>query len=176
MEKMEGPRLLRLLPYEDPMLRVASKDVVFPLGVDDVQLVLDMKFSIEPDRLREADAPWPSAAGMAAVQWGAARRVFLVRVEGNVYEARFNPSYEPIGDDLVEAEEGCFSIPKARGIVQRWRRIRAKWQGESGVYHDEILEDWPARVFQHETDHTNGCLYDNESAGKCIRKFPLDKM
>jgi hypothetical protein len=27
----------------------------------------------------------------------------------------------------------------------------------------------PARVFQHETDHTEGRLYDDEGAGRCSR-------
>jgi peptide deformylase len=32
------------------------------------------------------------------------------------------------------------------------------------------LSGWPARVWQHETDHLNGFLYDDNQAGKCTEK------
>jgi hypothetical protein len=67
------PRLLRLLPYHSCMLRAPSHDVSFPLSDADQQLVRDMRFSIQPQQLSAAQAPWPSAAGMAAVQWGACK-------------------------------------------------------------------------------------------------------
>ena len=119
------PRLLRLLPYDSCMLRAPSHDVSFPLSGADLQLVRDMQFSIQPQQLSAAQAPWPSAAGMAAVQWGCARRIFLWHPsQGPQFEACFNPSYSPVGAETVE--EGCFSVPGARGLVRRWRRVLAR--------------------------------------------------
>ncbi len=169
---MEGPpTLLKLLPYESPQLRVPSKDVTFPLDVSTVKLVADMKFSILPEQLAAAQAPWPSAAGMAAIQWNHCLRVFLISSGAGEFVARFNASYEKIGTETVDAEEGCFSVPKARGIVRRWRKIKATWMDEMGANHEAELSDWPARVWQHETDHTNGVLYDE--GPKCLKKLSL---
>ena len=165
------PRLLRLLPYDSCMLRAPSHDVSFPLSDADLQLVRDMQFSIQPQQLSAAQAPWPSAAGMAAVQWGCARRIFLWHPsQGPQFEACFNPSYSAVGAEAVDGEEGCFSVPGARGLVQRWRRVLARWMDAEGNACERELEDWPARVWQHETDHTMGFLYDDERAGRCLRK------
>ena len=164
------PRLLTLLPYESAALRRPSQDVSFPLDEETLTLVRDMRYSIQPAQLAKACAPWPSAAGMAAIQWGVEKRVFLWRFGEGDYEVAINATYEPIGEEEVVAQEGCFSVPKCRGQVRRWRRIRATFLDESGQLQERELHDWPARIFQHETDHTFGRLYDDEHAARCIAK------
>jgi peptide deformylase len=163
---MEHPECLKLLPYESLLLRSRSSDVAFPLSLEDKKLVRDMRFSIQPEQLTRR------AAGMAAVQWGHAKRVFLWEVD-SLFQVCFNPSYEPVGSEVVDAEEGCFSIPGARRLVRRWVRIRFRFADENGVETSGELRDWPARVWQHETDHTLGFLYDDEKAGKCLKKVLL---
>ena len=37
--------------------------------------------------------------------------------------------------------------------------ITAEWDDEDGKHHSEPLHGWPARIFQHETDHLSGELY-----------------
>jgi hypothetical protein len=70
----------------------------------------------------------------------------------------------------LKKQAGCFSVPGAHGIVRRWRLIVAKWTDKDGEEKERRLSDWPARVWQHETDHTFGFLYDDERAGKCLLK------
>ena len=36
---------------------------------------------------------------------------------------------------------------------KRWLDITAEWDDEDGKHHSEPLHGWPARIFQHETDH-----------------------
>ena len=67
----------------------------------------------------------------------------------------------------VMDKEGCFSVPQKSGTVRRFSKIRAKFQSIDGKEHSIIMESWPARVFQHETDHTEGRLYDDPKAGRC---------
>ena len=38
-------------------------------------------------------------------------------------------------------------------------KIKAKWLDEKAVAHEEVLEDFVAHVFQHETDHQQGILF-----------------
>lgn len=70
-----------------------------------------------------------------------------------------NPEVTPIGRDLVEDWEGCLSIPDIRGKVPRNRRVRVRGLDRDGRPLDLELEEFPARVVQHENDHLNGVLF-----------------
>lgn len=70
-------------------------------------------------------------------------------------------------DDIDD--ETCFSVPDVVGSVRRYHLIRAHFFSPDGVRHSMLLTGWAARVFQHETDHTNGILFDDETTGKCLR-------
>lgn len=70
-----------------------------------------------------------------------------------------NPDITPIGRDLVEDWEGCLSIPDIRGRVPRNRRVRVRGFDRDAAPLDFELEDFSARVVQHEFDHLNGVLF-----------------
>ena len=70
-----------------------------------------------------------------------------------------NPVIKSIGDELISGWEGCLSVPGLRGEVQRWRRIHLKFQDREGAFHTEELQDFYARVVQHEKDHLDGVLF-----------------
>lgn len=177
------PRLLTLVDFHHPMLRQTTEPVRFPLSEADKQLIADMKYSIQPEQLKKANAPWDGAAGMAANQWGVNKQIFLFCPESdtvNGLEVMINPSYEPLNGKIAEIPkedlcwEGCFSVPLATGNVKRYTDIRVKYQDETGKTIIRELSGWHARVFQHETDHLNGFLYYELNPEKCIdkRKFP----
>ena len=186
-EANKEPQILKLVPYDDPTLRVQATTVSFPLSVEDLELIKNMLYSVEEPQLATAKAPWPSAAGMAAPQWGVSKRIFVIRrkfledftktssshFEGSEnFIVVINPEYSSLNpNDSVENEaiEGCFSVPNKNGIVRRFVKIEVWFQTMDGKNHQLILENWPARVFQHETDHTEGRLYDDKVANKCIK-------
>lgn len=70
-----------------------------------------------------------------------------------------NPHYEPAGAETRSFYEGCLSVPGFQAVRKRWLDITATWQDETGAKHSERLHGWPARIFQHETDHLSGELY-----------------
>ena len=70
---------LTLLPYHHPLLRAQAETVEFPLCSEDLKLINDMLYSVEDSQLKAAEAPWPSAAGMAAPQWGVSKQIFVIR-------------------------------------------------------------------------------------------------
>jgi peptide deformylase len=106
--------------------------------------------------------------GLAAPQVHESVRIFVAGIEEEdrrtgeteiVSVPIINPEVIPIGRDLVEDWEGCLSIPDIRGKVPRNRRIRVRGFDRDGQPLDLELEDFPARVVQHETDHLNGVLF-----------------
>lgn len=177
------PNLLTLVPYEHSILRKRTQDIKFPLSTADQQTIADMLYSIQPEQLLKAKAPWEGAVGMAANQWGIDKSIFLFCPEGNHQpdiEVIINPSYTPIVNILMTAAseddewEGCFSVPLATGYIHRHLKIKVKYQNIAGEIIEKELSGWPARVWQHENDHLNGLLYDDHVAGKCLEKHKFE--
>jgi len=107
-------------------------------------------------------------AGLAAPQIDEPWRVFVIGMGHNPRypEARplpervvINPVIESIGDELIAGWEGCLSVPGLRGEVERSQRILLKWQDREGDFHTEELQNFHARVVQHEKDHLDGVLF-----------------
>ena len=174
--------LLKLVDYHHPILRKKTAKVHFPLSEEDKQIIQNMQYSIQTEQLKKANAPWDAAVGMAANQWGIDKQIFLYHEEDtDNFRVVINPSYEPIGKSLIDkkefslgeevcAWEACFSVPLAFGNVKRYKKIKAYYQNELGESITLELSDWPARVWQHETDHLQGFLYDDPVAEKCLHK------
>ena len=70
-----------------------------------------------------------------------------------------NPEVASVGSEKVADWEGCLSIPEIRGQVPRHRRIRMRALDRDGKPVDLQLDDFPARVVQHENDHLDGVLF-----------------
>ncbi|MBI0087232.1 MULTISPECIES: peptide deformylase [Bifidobacterium] len=70
-----------------------------------------------------------------------------------------NPSYEPIGQETASFYEGCLSLEGFQAVRRRWLDITASWEDRSGRKHRQRMHGWPARIFQHETDHLSGEVY-----------------
>ncbi|HXH54244.1 MAG TPA: YchJ family metal-binding protein [Gammaproteobacteria bacterium] len=177
LDKATKPRILMLVDFHHPLLRQPAETVHFPLSELDKQLIRDMKYSIQPEQLKAANAPWDSAGGMAANQWGANKRIFLFCPDNDTdVKVIINPSYEPLTSATTHSPaedlcwEGCFSVPLATGNVKRYTDIRVQYQDEEGKTIVRELSGRHARVFQHETDHLNGFLYYELGPEKCIDK------
>ena len=109
-----------------------------------------------------------SGAGLAAPQIDEPWRIFVIGMSHNPRypdaqplpdRVIINPGIKSIGDELISGWEGCLSVPGLRGEVERSRRINLQWQDREGHFHTEVLEDFHARVVQHENDHLNGVLF-----------------
>ncbi len=106
--------------------------------------------------------------GLAAPQIHESVRIFIAGIEEEdprtgeteiVPLAIINPEVTAIGRDLIEDWEGCLSIPDIRGKVPRNRHVRVRGFDRDGNPLDLELEEFPARVVQHENDHLNGVLF-----------------
>ncbi len=110
-----------------------------------------------------------NGAGLAANQIGSNLRVAVAEVEG--VNPRYpykppiprlvmvNPVVEPIGEEMVEINEGCLSVPDLRGNVLRHVEVRVRYLDRDGVEHDEVKRGLTAGTVQHEVDHLDGKLF-----------------
>jgi peptide deformylase len=70
-----------------------------------------------------------------------------------------NPVLTPLSLDQDEGWEGCLSVPGMRGLVPRFRELRYTGFDAAGQPLDRTVQDFHARVVQHEVDHLDGILY-----------------
>jgi peptide deformylase len=149
-----------ILTVGHPMLRERARDVTpEELAGAEVQSLVDDLV----DTMRAANG-----AGLAANQVGVPRRVAVIEVDHNPrypykppipLTVLVNPVVEPIGDDTVEINEGCLSVPNLRGNVHRYVTVRVRWLDRDGTPHDEVRRGLTAGTFQHECDHLDGVLF-----------------
>jgi peptide deformylase len=108
-----------------------------------------------------------NGAGLAATQIGVPMRIAVMEVSDNPrypykpaipLTVAINPVIEPLGDELVEINEGCLSVP-LRGTVHRYLTIRVRYLDHHGVEHDEVKRGLTAGTWQHECDHLDGVLF-----------------
>jgi len=71
----------------------------------------------------------------------------------------FNPKYSVLNDELVKDWEGCLSIPGIRALVPRYKAINVEYHNAEGDLCRIQLNDFVARIFQHEHDHLHGMVY-----------------
>ena len=109
-----------------------------------------------------------NGAGLAAPQIGVGLRVVIFGVHANprypdVEEVPdtvlINPVLTPLGEEMEEGWEGCLSVPGMRGAVPRYKRLRYSGYDELGRHFEREVQDFHARVVQHEVDHLDGILY-----------------
>ena len=79
------------------------------------------------------------------------------------FNAIINPVYRPAGEETRSFYEGCLSFDGYQAVRKRYLDIIAHWHDEDGKEHEEHLHGWPARIFQHETDHLSGELYIDQA-------------
>lgn len=106
--------------------------------------------------------------GLAAPQIGKSIRLFIIdtiQLEEDekdfkgLKQAFINPQMLEETGELWKYEEGCLSIPKIRGDVERNKFIRIKYLNEN--FEEQLMEfdGINARVIQHEYDHVEGKLF-----------------
>jgi peptide deformylase len=100
--------------------------------------------------------------GIAAPQIGINKRVILVQrfdKDDKPFEAYLNPTIIQFSKLTALRTEGCLSIDDCRAEVERPYAILISYLTVDGIERVEMVEDFTARIFQHEIDHLNGILF-----------------
>ena len=123
-----------------------------------IKLIEDMK-----DTMNEK-----KGVGIAAPQIGVNLRVVIFGFEKSERypnEARvpftilINPIVEILSDEMVDGWEGCLSVPRLRGLVPRYQKIKYTGLDLDQNPIERIAEGFHARIIQHECDHLDGILF-----------------
>lgn len=100
--------------------------------------------------------------GLAANQVGVLERIIVVD-PGDQFMALINP--EIVAAEGVDVDvEGCLSIPRVTGYVERAASIRVRALDERGRPVELEAEGYLARIIQHEVDHLDGVLFIDKAA------------
>ena len=145
----------------DPVLRQRARELSpDEIATPAIQKLIDDL--IETKRARHG-------AGIAANQVGEPVRVAIVEVEeGNPrypykppvpLTVMVNPTLEPLGDETIEINEGCLSVPDLRGSLSRQIAVRVRYLDREGDEHEDVRRGLTAGTFQHEVDHLDGILF-----------------
>lgn len=142
-----------ILRFPDSRLRQRSVEVG-DISDDLRQLVADMIETMVA----------ANGAGLAAIQVGAAYRLFIVdgHVAGGAEDAPprvfLNPEIVEISRESQTGDEGCLSFPGIYVPVKRGMRVKVRASDLEGNTFEIEGEALFARALQHETDHLNGRL------------------
>lgn len=121
------------------------------------------------------DAP---GIGLAAPQVGVLQRFFVIDVAGEDERrpmALINPEITELSATRSVYEEGCLSLPKQFGDVERAEEVVLRYQDRDGETRTLEADGMLARCIQHEVDHLDGILFvDHLSALK--RRMILRRM
>jgi peptide deformylase len=151
----------RVVEIGDPVLRERAREV----GSEEIESAAIQELIDDLIETKRAT----HGAGIAANQVGEPVRVAIVEVEeGNPrypykppvpLTVMINPSLEPVGDETIEINEGCLSVPDLRGSLPRHLAVRVRYLDREGKEHEEVKRGLTAGTFQHEVDHLDGTLF-----------------
>jgi peptide deformylase len=157
---------LKIVQLGDPVLRRIARAVT-----PDELPVLSPLVELMRETMREAPG-----VGLAAPQVGESVQIVVIEdppeLHGGLSEKELaerersavpfhvliNPTLTILGDEVVEAFEGCLSFGGMTMVVPRARRVRVDALDESGAPFSAEATGWYARILQHEVDHLKGVV------------------
>lgn len=135
----------------DPVLRKKSFEVI-DFGEKTHQLLEDMKQTLIMSQ----------GVGLAAVQVGVLRRIFILLLDGQYYEC-INPEIIKQSGKQI-GNEGCLSVKGKYGQVERPLSVVLRAQDRFGKEFTLKAKGFLARAICHEYDHLNGTLYVDKAS------------
>ena len=119
--------------------------------------------------LKDTLAATGNGIGLAAPQINVSSRVAVIDIPepssryGTVtpmpFKVYVNPRIMVLNPETKGYWEGCLSVPKMMGYVERPQHIQVDFINDAGGKESVELEGFLATVFQHEFDHLDGVLY-----------------
>ena len=135
-----------IVQYTDTFIRNKSRTVKY---IDEkiIELLDDMKETVLK----------ANGSGLAAVQVGVLKRIFVINING-VYMEFINPVIIDKRGEQYQIE-GCLSIKKPYAYVKRPQTVTISAIDRSGNEFSYTCSDNSAIAVCHEYDHLDGILY-----------------
>ena len=162
-------KLLRIIPFAEPegkkYLRAISRDINWndPL----LPLLKERMYKAVTDSNHKG-------VGIAAPQVGINRNLIWVKRYDKAdmpFEFFINPKIIWRSNLLRKGFEGDLSFKENWGDVVRSHSILISYTDIIGGQHIEMIEDFTAVIFQHETDHLFGILLTDRLAEQQNKKY-----
>ncbi len=112
--------------------------------------------------------------GLAANQIGLDISFFVAQPPEGKFYAIFNPVIKKVSGKNELVEEGCLSVPKKYGLIERYEKVTLIGQDHNGKKLKIKARGLLAQIFQHETEHLLGTLYIDKA--KKIYKLPENEV
>jgi len=150
---------LKIVQTGDPVLRRQARPLTKEELADPGTQVL---IALMRDTMR--DAP---GVGLAAPQIGESLQIAVIedpvedldRDRKKVsFHVIINPTLTLVGDETVEAFEGCLSFNGYSMVVRRAKHVKVEAWNERGEPITIEASGWYARILQHEIDHLHGIV------------------
>lgn len=161
-------KMLRIIPLAEPSgekaLRSVSKDIAY----NDPLLPL-----LKARMLKSVLDSSKGGVGIAAPQVGINRNLIWVQrfdKPGNPFEFFINPKIAWRSALLTKGGEGDLSFD-GYGEVVRSYAIMISYTDMQGLQRIEMLEEFTAVIFQHETDHLYGTLFTDRMEEQKSKRF-----
>ena len=140
----------RIITIADPILYKKSAEVT-QFNAELRELIRDMF-----DTLYKGDG-----VGLAAVQIGVLKQVIVydLKKQGFTKGVIINPKILQTSPEMIEADEGCLSVPGVSALLERPQWVKIRYQNLSGAEHILEGEYLMARMILHEMDHLNGEVF-----------------
>lgn len=139
--------MLKIITHPNKILRKKTQEIENVLDPEVQQLAQDMIEVMNKDE----------GVGLAAPQIGKSLSLITVDFKDGPL-VLFNPEITFFSKKKEKEEEGCLSLPKKYGQVERSHKIRVRTVDREGKKIKFNAEGLFARVLQHEIDHLNGIL------------------
>ncbi len=157
--------MLKIVQKGDPVLRQTAK----PVDLKDIGSAKLKKILAD---MSKALAKETDGVAIAAPQIGVSLRIFLV--SGKVYRKNeddplladkvfINPEFIKLSRKKVVRDEGCLSVRPWYGKTKRSEKATVEALDENGKKFTASGSGLMAQIFQHETDHLNGILFDDHA-------------
>ncbi|HTE57138.1 MAG TPA: peptide deformylase [Verrucomicrobiae bacterium] len=154
---------LRVPPHSEILNQVAKE--VDPATITSPEIQADIGRLFLVAYGRQGDDRYPTLVGLAAPQIGILKRIVLIGMnpvsggEQPELQAFINPVIIARSEEMVEGRESCYSSSRVSGIVERHKWITLQGYDQFGNQTTPTLEDFPARVGQHELHHLDGIRF-----------------
>lgn len=153
-------KVLKVREVGDTILEKQCDEVnIKDINEDIIDIIEDLKSTLE----------FETGLGISAPQIGVNKKIIVVgakkeNIKYNDAEeipitAMINPTWKKLSEDTDVQYEGCMSIPRIRGKVERYKNIELTYYNENGEKIVKQLNGFFARLVQHECDHLNGIVF-----------------
>lgn len=150
---------LPLVPSDSPLLRTPAAPI------NDVTAVRQLSTNMIETMVAEG------GVGLAAPQVGTSLRLFVTGVDGQ-YLTFINPELSDFSTERILWEEGCLSLPRLLGKVERPQKVTVSAHDMTDQAFSIAADQLLARVLQHEYDHLEGILFpDRMTDQSTLRKL-----